>query len=398
MSKNDSIALPHKKKIIGLLGLAFGSTNKGCEALGYGFLNVLQTIAENDNTGFDVHIFEKCDIQKILLNGNYDCLDLQSIPIPGVGTVPHIKEHIRNFRKCDIIFDFTAGDSFSDIYGMKRFVLRSTIKILAEQSGNPFVLGSQTYGPYKSTVAKMVARRIIKKATAVYARDQMSCDRVKALTKREADLTVDVAFAMQYTPTVIESNKVKVGFNPSGLLWNGGYTLSNQFGLTVDYQKYCRKVISAMLSSGGYEIYLVPHVISNNYSEIDNDSVACRELKIEFPALIEAPAFDTPVEVKSYISGMDVFTGARMHATIAAFTTGVPVIPFSYSPKFEGLFTSLGYDHVISATKVTTEDAINDTLKMVRDKDDLKAELIMLKPVIGRGVDYLVEETKKLLS
>ena len=386
------------KKTIGLLGLAFGSTNKGCEALGYGFLNVLECVAKEKGTELDIHIFEGCDVDLIYANGEYNHLRLHSVPIPGISSISKIKVHKSNFKKCDVIFDFTAGDSFSDIYGTKRFVQRSVIKMLAEQSGNPFVLGSQTYGPYKSTVAKVMARRIIKKASAVYARDQMSCDRVKDLTKRDADLTVDVAFAMQYTPSNIVSDKIKVGFNPSGLLWNGGYTQSNQFGLTVDYQKYCREVISTLLNSGHYDVFLVPHVISDDYSAVDNDNVPCRELKKEFAALIEAPTFNTPVEVKSYISGMDVFTGARMHATIAAFTTGVPVIPFSYSPKFEGLFTSVGYNHVISATKVSTEDAINDTLKMIDERKKLKEELTGLEPVIAKGVDHLIEETGNILS
>ena len=56
-------------KKIGLLGLAFGSTNKGCEALGYGFLNVLERVAKEEREEFEIHIFEKCDISLIYLNG-----------------------------------------------------------------------------------------------------------------------------------------------------------------------------------------------------------------------------------------------------------------------------------------------------------------------------------------
>ena len=386
-----------EKKTIGLLGLAFGSTNKGCEALGYGFLNILEKVAEEKRVDYEVHIFEHCDTNIICNNGHYEHLNLVSIPIPGIGSISHINEHINNFRDCDYILDFTAGDSFSDIYGTKRFVLRTAIKQLAEWSGSPFILGSQTYGPYKSIFAKIYASHVIKKAMAVYARDQLSCERVKKLAKRDADLTVDVAFAMHYYPITIDSERVKVGFNPSGLLWQGGYTQSNQFDLTVDYKRYCREVISTLLDSGKYEIYLIPHVISDDYSAIDNDNVACRDLKEEFKQLVESPHFDTPVEVKSYISAMDVFTGARMHATIAAFTTGVPVIPFSYSPKFEGLFTSLGYNHVISATIVTTETAIRDTLKLIEDRAMLRTELETIKPVITDGVKHLVDETKKIL-
>lgn len=387
----------NNKNTIGLLGLAFGSTNKGCEALGYGFLNVIESVAREKEDKLIIHIFEKCDVNVIYNNGDYRHLILKSVPIPGISSFSKIRIHKENFKNCDVIFDFTAGDSFSDIYGIKRFVQRSIIKMLAENSGNPFVLGSQTYGPYKSLISKIMAKRIIKKATAIFARDEMSCDRVKSLTRRESILTVDVAFAMQYTPTVIKSEKIKVGFNPSGLLWNGGYTQNNQFGLSVDYRNYCLEVMSSLLKSEKYDVYLVPHVISDELSSVDNDIVACLELKKAFPELIEAPVFNTPVEVKSYISGMDVFVGARMHATIAALTTEVPVIPFSYSPKFEGLFTSIGYNHIVSATKVTTEDAINQTLKLINSKDELREELRNLTPRIIKGVDYLKEETRKIL-
>jgi colanic acid/amylovoran biosynthesis protein len=43
---------------------------------------------------------------------------------------------------------------------------------------------------------------------------------------------------------------------------------------------------------------------------------------------------------------MDFFTGARMHACIAALSSGVPVLPMAYSRKFAGLFGTLGYHHM----------------------------------------------------
>jgi polysaccharide pyruvyl transferase WcaK-like protein len=73
-------------------------------------------------------------------------------------------------------------------------------------------------------------------------------------------------------------------------------------------------------------------------------------LKKEFPHVILAPRFTSPSEAKTYIAGMDFFMGARMHACIAAFSSGVPVIPMAYSRKFEGLFGSLGYPHVVDCT------------------------------------------------
>lgn len=382
---------------VGILGLSFNSANKGCEALGYGFLNVLESAVKNHDIRIHVLIFEQCSIDDIYRNGDFDHLQLSSVVIPGIGSLSHIMEHINNYKKCDIVFDYTEGDSFSDIYGMRRFFVRSFIKQLVEWSGTPLVLGSQTYGPYKTLFAKLLARHLIKNATAVYSRDAVSHDRVKKLTQRDSDVTVDVSFAMPYKTVNTESKKIRVGINPSGLLWAGGYTKDNQFGLTVDYRRYCREIIAALIETDEYELFLVPHVISSDYSNVDNDTIACEELKAEFGSLTEPSYFDTPMDVKSFISTMDFFIGARMHACIAAFTTSTPFVPFSYSPKFEGLFHSLGYDHVISATRVTTDRAIIETLDMIRKREALFDELQLLKPKISKGVAHLVDETRRLI-
>ena len=177
----------------------------------------------------------------------------------------------------------------------------------------------------------------------------------------------------------------------------GGYNENNQFGLTVNYPEYCRRVIRTLLSKENIEVVLVPHVISDNLSEIDNDCVACHDLLEEFLDLKASPNFMTPVEAKSYIAGMDGFTGARMHATIAAFTTGVPVLPFSYSPKFEGLYGSMDYNHIISGCKDDTETAIEKTLEFFDNLPVIKQEMDMASRIVQNGIKELIEETEKVL-
>ena len=54
-----------------------------------------------------------------------------------------------------------------------------------------------------------------------------------------------------------------------------------------------------------------------------------------------------------------------MHATIAAFSTGVITIPFAYSRKFKGLYDDIGYPHYIDGTKLSTEDAVEQTIKII---------------------------------
>lgn len=63
-------------------------------------------------------------------------------------------------------------------------------------------------------------------------------------------------------------------------------------------------------------------------------------------------------------------------STIGAFSSGGPVIPFSYSRKFEGLFGNLNYNYVVNGRVENTESAVRKTLQYVLDYEKLKtAEL-----------------------
>ena len=93
------------------------------------------------------------------------------------------------------------------------------------------------------------------------------------------------------------------------------------------------------------------------------------------------------MEAKNTIAQMDVFVGARMHATIAAFSSGVPTIPIAYSRKFEGLFGSLGYNHVIDITKLNTEQAFETIIREIKDHKVLKQD-------VDRGM--IIAEEKRL--
>ena len=67
--------------------------------------------------------------------------------------------------------------------------------------------------------------------------------------------------------------------------------------------------------------------------------------------------------------------GARMHACIAAFSSGVPVIPMAYSRKFKGLFGTLGYDRTIDCMADDEETILTAVADGFRDRAALKAEV-----------------------
>ena len=391
---------------IGVMGLAFYSGNKGCCALSYSFLEILNQVAERNNEEYDVYIFTNGWKKILMPTVRYKNLYYHMIPIMSKKPLRILID--QGIKKCDLIFDYTAGDSFSDIYGMSRFNERTLLKEKVISYEKPLVLGSQTYGPYKSNSAQKRAAKVLEKSYEIFSRDKKSTELVMELCGRKAIETTDIAFLLPYNKVTDDrkSNKLKIGINPSGLLWNGGYTRDNQFGLQVNYKEYLRKTITYLEKSGKWEVHLIPHVFSNDDTNPDNDLIPCFELHKEFPNTVfdivdEIQRIDVkallPMEIKSLISGMDVFTGARMHATIAAFSSGVPVIPFSYSRKFEGLYETFDYNYIVSATNINTEEAIAKTCKWIDEYEQIKKYINNCAQKIHFLNDYLVEETDKVI-
>lgn len=380
-------------KIIGFWGLSFNSGNLGCSALSYSVLNILNKIATDHTI---VYVFFQGDD----FDSSY--LSTERVSVISAGYNPRsinsIKALVKRLKKCDISIDFTAGDSFSDIYGLKGFLKTCAFKKLAMIYSKKFILGPQTYGPYTHWMAKSVAKHLIRKADYACSRDAVSAEYVNSLCNTDMDVFTDVAFALPYrNHNTIATTKKKVGINVSGLLWNGGYSGDNQFSLTVDYRTYITSLIESLLLQNDIEIYIIPHVISAGINP-ESDYPISEQLAKQYPAVHLAPRFTTPIEAKNFIAEMDVFTGARMHATIGAFSAGVITIPFSYSRKFEGLYNNLDYPYTINARELDTSTAVQLTIKYINNSKPLKILQAKALNVITEKLNLFEKTIKKQLN
>lgn len=254
---------------------------------------------------------------------------------------------LRVFAKYDLMLDIGEGDSFTDIYGNKRFYVQFSTKLLGILSGTRLVFAPQTIGPFNGTRVRFLAAWIMKRAHAVYVRDQKSGQFARELGIQPIEVS-DVAFSLPFN--AMPRRIGAVGINVSGLMWNGGYTSNNEFALKVDYKDFILNVVRG-LRERGKEVHLVGHVISDDIP-VEDDYRACQAVKQQFEQdaqVIVAPRFVSPIAAKSYISQLEFFTGARMHATIGAISSGVPTVPVAYSRKFSGVFGSLGYPYTLDA-------------------------------------------------
>lgn len=378
----------HDKPLtIGLFWHSMNSDNLGVGALTLANIEILRAAAARE--GFKAHfiILGWRDSRDYYLEAD----DIENEPLRLRHLVRPGDKLAAAIRRCDLVFDIGGGDSFTDIYGFKRFFTIWVTKARTLWAGKPLVLSPQTVGPFDKWWSKPLARMVMNRARFVVSRDAPSTKFLKDLGVRSHILeATDVAMGMSYTKPEArpEDAPVKVGLNVSGLLFNGGYTKSNQFGLKGDYPTLIREIVGWFAAREEVELHLVGHVQSE-FIGVEDDQRVSAQLAEEFPGTVLAPVFTSPIEAKSYIAGMDFFMGARMHATIAAFSTGVPVVPMAYSRKFIGVFGTLGYDHVADCKADDPADILDRVQQGYLNRAALKAEVAeAMKQVDARLAAY----------
>jgi polysaccharide pyruvyl transferase WcaK-like protein len=282
-------------------------------------------------------------------------------------------------RACDLAIDIGEGDSFTDIYGAGRFALQTSSKLISILSRQPLVLAPQTIGPFDGSLRRRIAAWIMSRAEAVYTRDHLSTTFVESIAPASThEEFIDVAFALPFTPSAPTGDKIRVGINVSGLLYNESG--SSDLGMKLDYATLTRALLDFFRAEPNVEISLFAHVAGG--AGTDDDGPVVEKLGAEFPDVVVRPRFASSMEAKSWMSGLDFVIAGRMHACIGAYSACVPVVPVAYSRKFNGLFSTLGYTYFVDGKAATTEEALADIKAWFADRPRLKAAIEASRPVI----------------
>ena len=313
--------------------------------------------------------------------------------------------YVRTLYKTDLAVDITGGDSFSDIYGFKRFLLGTLGKWLVVLFGKRLMMMPQTYGPFKRCLTRAMARHILNRASIVYSRDMAGIEYVNTLLNNRQNGKVrfapDVAFVLDprrpnnqdidLLERIRDSSKILVGLNVSGLLFNGGYDRNNMFGLKVDYRTVVYDVIDFLMKNERVSVLLVPHVFSPQ-GTVESDPDACI---VVYEALKDKYANRIFVvrgkynqgEIKYVIGMCDFFVGSRMHSCIAALSQGIPAVGIAYSRKFHGVFDSIGLGNCVVDARTCTEDELLREVGLAFERRELiRKHLQRTIPSIQREV------------
>lgn len=326
------------------------SDNLGVGALTVSEVAILRDIARKGGRPLQITVLDWKDARTPYVAGP----DIRIVDLDG-RFLKDPRGFFATVRRADLVIDIGAGDSFADIYGRGRLIRMFVMKFLTHLARTPLVVAPQTIGPFTKGWSRRLALWSLNRSALVATRDAKSTAALRALGYRGPAVEAsDVALRLPFDPPGPRpAGAPRVGINVSGLLMAGGYTGKNELGIALDYPGLIRRLIAGFQARGA-EVHLVPHVIVRaGRMVMEDDARASAALAAEFPGTVLAPAFDSPSEAKTYIAGLDFFMGARMHACIAAFSSGVPVVPMAYSRKFAGLFGSLGYEATVDCTTET---------------------------------------------
>ncbi len=305
----------------------------------------------------------------------------------------------------DMVVDITGGDSFSDLYGMRRFVLGFLRKCLVLLFKKDLIMLPQTYGPFKRYAAKAMARHILRRARLVYSRDRAGIEYIRGLLNVQngtVKFSPDVAFildsqepkhlAIWPSEDTRQQGSVLVGLNVSALLFNGGYTGNNMFGLQSDYGELIYGIIETLLKDDEVVVLLIPHVFPTEQGDVESDPDSCHHVYEEMCGKYEGRIFlvsgkYSHNEIKHAIGLCDFMIGSRMHACIAALSQCIPAVGIAYSKKFQGVFESIGVsDCVIDARKVNKKTVIEGVKAHFCRRGEIRKHLEEVMPDIKSDI------------
>lgn len=325
---------------------------------------------------------------------------------------------VESIAKAQAVLDISGGDSFTDLYGSRRFAYITLPKLITLQQKRPLILLPQTYGPFNAPRCRRIAEYIIRSSTAAWARDERSFKSLRELLGDAYDPKrhhsgVDVAFALPVTrpqkpladnvSNWLRSDKKRptIGLNVSGLIFNDPDAAVTRYKFRADYRKVTIEFLRLLLQKTDVNILLIPHVLAptgRHESDPDANNRVAKELAdIAGNRLaVIPPAFDQS-EMKWIISHCDWFCGTRMHSTIAGLSTGVPTAAIAYSLKTQGVFETCGQgDHVVDPRSLSTEDVVAGLFNSFQQYKKTKDDLALHLPDVKRRAELQMDQIAAL--
>jgi len=274
----------------------------------------------------------------------------------------------------------SGGDTLTSDYGSQNLAYQFQLLRFAKKLKKPVFLMAGTLGPYKEQDMSL-ARKVLNQIDAITVREPESLSYLKKGLglSRGVHLTADPAFLLDAQEVdflkdrMEQEQKPKIGFSLSS-----GIIRYAQLDFNTHLKSYIN-VINELTVRQGFEAVLLPHCTDR--IEAGNDDRQVCDLiyrNCKKRDSIIYPGIDlNACEIKYVISRCAVFVGERMHATIAALSSGIPTLSVSYSTKSVGINQYLfGHtNYVMRVHEVRADSMLERIQHLLDNQTSIKNEL-----------------------
>lgn len=369
-----------------------GSLNHGCEAIVRGTVNIISNADSNaefvlssfaPETDSGILEVEKRSFvtrpltafEKLVSAFNVKIMNSEEYALKKM-----YSEMKAQAQDCDICISI-GGDTYcyGDNHGIQVFTRE------LKKSGKKVVLWGASIGEEDLDDNKLLS---LEDFDAIFTRESLTYELLKNKNvNKKIFLNPDPAFCMERDDVnLIEgfSKENTLGLNVSPLVEGYNPEITK---ITVDFIKY-------IIENTVLKILLIPHVVedgNNDYEYMMNFYEKFRETgRIDIlPSNLNAKQY------KGYIANTRFFIGARTHATIAAYSSGVPTAVLGYSVKSRGLAKDLFGEErfVLNSRKLTEAQPLIDTFNsLVENEAEIKETLMKKIPLYLRNAMKMGDE------
>lgn len=313
------------------------------------------------------------------------------------------KKFVKAVNEADIVIHAPGGPSIGDLYSGKFghfeffYLYRLLISIL---KGKPIFFYAPSMGPFSGKLRNFIRKFVLKKASAIILREEISSKYLKEQLGLDSYVTIDSAFQndipedyiSRYTNiseilNIIENEKV-VGMTIIDLKRHPVY----RNGLSEKIMHSLSSVIKYLVGKG-YFILLIPQL----FGEVEDIS-----LFEDIRELNEEKIFILPSNMDSYaqqviISKLFCVISMRYHPNIFAAKENIPFICISYEHKMEGFMEKLGRtDLMIKVEEISTSKIIDKFTYLEENysiiKEQLKKQTPQLKDESKKTTEIIIEK------
>jgi polysaccharide pyruvyl transferase WcaK-like protein len=290
---------------------------------------------------------------------------------------------------------FTGGDNLGLDYGVASLYHWANFAEKSIDMGAPAILWAASVGPF--TAKPAVEREMVKhlkRYAAITVRESATYEYLQGLGVSGVTQVADPAFTM--SPEAFDVADLTFGHNSNILGLNVSPLVRGYRKDETSRDKLDRDVvdfIKDVVTKTDMSVLLVPHVDPLDGSSVNSDSSYMQGLLAQlaqYSGRVKlAPRHLNAAQLKYLISHCRFFIGARTHATIGAFSTGVPTISIAYSVKAKGINRDLfGDTRFVLDTPLVTRDTLHDSLNLLIQEEVATRALLQERIPVFRENAY----------